>query len=218
MDCHEAKERLTEGRGGAALRRHLVACGDCSAFSLELEDGGRAVAEAMLAPTPSPGFEERVARRLGEEEISVPTRSVGPWRLALGGLLAAGLLVVGTFLLTSRPDEAPVGVPEVREEVPSPLAAVTEPRLENRLQLWASRVESHGPTELVLRFASESRTVLLDGDLEGALLRAWAHGARRADLTVAHRVPTREVITLIEALEKIGFSYELDRSRPTGEY
>ena len=64
MDCHDAKERILEGREGAAVRRHVERCEDCGAYARELAGGGRQIARAFLAVPPSPGFEDRVAARV----------------------------------------------------------------------------------------------------------------------------------------------------------
>lgn len=207
MDCHETKDRLLEGREGAAVRRHLRRCGDCEAYARELAAGGREIAEGFLARAPSPGFEERVMAGLAEQEIPVRTGPV----IRPAGLVAAALLLLlagSVALLITRGDAPP---PAGSEE---PLLVVTEPVRENPLAIVLHREVTEGPTELVLSFAGESRVLPGASELEGELHDAWTRGARRVRMTVAPEVPGREIMTAIEALEKAGYSFELTRVKP----
>jgi len=207
MDCHDAKERILEGREGAAVRRHVERCEDCGAYARELAGGGRRIARAFLAVPPSPGFEDRVAARVREREISIRDRArTRPVRVLVAALVPA--VLAGVYLLLTAPSEAPP-VPSEPETIP--VIVVTEPFRENPLVAILSRDELTGPTQLALDFAGEARALTLPGDLEGELLRAWALGARRVEMTVAPEVPGREIVAAIEAMEKAGFGFELVR-------
>ncbi|MEN8151480.1 MAG: hypothetical protein ABFS86_16810 [Planctomycetota bacterium] len=213
MDCHEAKDRLVEGRRTAALSRHLERCEDCAAFRREVESGGREVAEAYLARPPSSGFEERVAARLREREISVRPR---PARRLAGLLIPAAAILAAVFAwLALIPGPEPVPLPASPED-PTPVARVvpTEPLRENLLYVTVRRAGLAKPTTLDLSFAGEERDVALSGDAEGEFFRAWALGARTADVTVQPRIPGREICRLIEHLEMAGFSYTITRTKP----
>jgi hypothetical protein len=145
--------------------------------------------------------------RLGEREISVRT---GP-AFRPSGLLAAALLLLlagSVALLIFRGDAPP------REPAEEQVLVVTEPVRENPLAIVLHREESVGPTELVLTFAGESRVLPGPVGLESALHSAWSRGARRVEMTVAPEVPGSEVMHAIEALEKVGYSFELTRVRP----
>lgn len=208
MDCHDAKERLRRERNSTAVRRHLSRCPDCRDFSRDLEDGERELSEAFLSILPSPGFEERVAQRVAEREISVRRR---PRNLAaaVGVPLLLLLLVGGAYALfpptTGTPPAPPVVV--AREPV------VTDPRQENSLELFLWRERSDSETEMLARFAGQSVAVALTGDVETTLLDHWVRGARRVEMRVSPEVPGREIVLLIELLEKAGFSWEIERQK-----
>jgi len=212
MDCHEAKDRLTEGRRTAALERHLARCEDCAAFLREVESGGRDLADAYLASPPSPGFEERVAARLREREISVRPRSGG--RLVRLLVPAAVVLLAVAVWQVVLPEAAPPVLPPPEPD-PKPVAEVvpTEPLRENLLYVSLHRELSERPTVLSLSFAGELRAVRLDGDVEGEIFRSYAFGARTADVSIGEEIPGREICSLIETLEKAGFSYFLTRTK-----
>jgi hypothetical protein len=212
MDCHEAKDRLTEGRATAALDRHLARCEDCAAFRREVASGGRELADAYLAAPPSPGFEERISARLREREISV--------RPGVGGRLVRLLLPAAVVLLAvvvwqaATPEPAPPIAPPPIEE-PKPVAQMvpTESLRENLLYVSIHRGASENPTVLSLSFAGEERSVRLDGDTEGEIFRSFALGARTADILIGEEIPGREICRVIETLEKAGFSYYLTRTK-----
>lgn len=207
MDCHDAKERLKEERKGTAVRRHLDRCTDCREFSRDLADGGRELAEAFLSVPPSPGFEERVSQQVAEREISVrrtPRNIAVAVAVPLIVLLIAGFAYTLYAPTTGQP-AAPVPV------VPEP--TLTYPRQENLLELFLWREQSDSPTEMLARFAGESTAVLLAGDIETTLLHHYVLGARRVTVRVSPEVPGREIIGLIELLEKDGFSWEIERRK-----
>jgi hypothetical protein len=217
MDCHDAKERLTEGRETAAVRRHLERCEDCAAFRQELSGGGREIAEAFLAGTPSGGFEDAVARRIREDEIGVETRASGRLVRVLVPALFV-LLLTAIWLLAVPREEAPspgtdTGKEVARTAVPAPVLVPTEPRGENSLFVSVWRDDSVSPTRLSLQFAGTRRTVKIDADVEEAVLYTFALGARRAVITAGPEVPGREVFRLLETMEKIGLSYDLSRPK-----
>jgi len=217
MDCHEAKDRLTEGRRTAALARHLARCEDCAAFRREVESGGRELADAYLASPPSPGFEERISARLREREISV--------RPGMGGRFVRMLLPAAVLLLavvvwraatpeTAPPaDSQPIDLPPAGEPVPVAQVVPTQPLRENLLYVSIHRGASENPTVLSLSFAGEERSVRLDGDTEGEIFRSFALGARTADIVIGCEIPGREICRVIETLEKAGFSYFLTRTK-----
>jgi hypothetical protein len=209
MDCHEAKDRLREKRRTASLDRHVGRCPDCAAFERELRTGGRDLAEAFLASPPSPGFEERVNARLREREIAVPTRPTGRFALLLVPAAVVLLAVAGWRLAFPPPpaEPPPEKTAPVRKVVP------TEPRRQNPLYVRIDRVVSNARTELLLSFAGRTRQMSPDGDVENEVLTAWAMGARIAEVTVGRDVPSREVLPIVERLEKAGFSYSLVRGR-----
>jgi hypothetical protein len=205
MNCHDARDRLTEGRRTAALDRHLERCEDCRAFGREIRGIGRDVSEAYLAEPPSAGFEERVAARLREREISVRPRLRSRFVLAF----SPAVLFAVIFLVW----RLSVGVePPPPSEADQKVAVVTtDPVTENLLYLSLARPSSEGATLLLLSFAGEEREVELRGDVEGEVFRSYALGARTADVTIGRRIPGNEIKVLIDVLENAGFAYRLTR-------
>ncbi|MHC4471100.1 MAG: hypothetical protein ACYTDY_09340 [Planctomycetota bacterium] len=206
MDCHDAKERIFEGRRTAAVRRHLSKCGDCRDFAGDLETGGREIAEAFLAAGPRPGFEAQVAARLSEEELaatpgpaSLTVRLIG-LVLFLGLVLSGYLVVRGARRESPRPVERASGV-------------VTAPHLDHPLVLAAARDRSDGPTLVSLGFAGETWSVPLSGDVEREVLHAWSRGARTVVVEVTEQVPFPEVTRILGVLERAGFAYDLKRPK-----
>lgn len=214
MNCREAKERLAEGRETAAVRRHLAGCPDCAAYGRELETGGREIADAFLAVGPSPGFEERVGARLVETEVSAGPRA----RRRFAALAAAAVLplalAVTWFALLRTGDDAPPAAPPAppAPEVAERQVVVTEPEQDNPLVVHLRR-EAARTTVLDLRFAGDARRVPGMDAAFDALLHAFARGARRAEVTVDPDVPSRDVATLVESLERAGFAWDLLRRR-----
>ena len=209
MDCHDAKDRLRRERTGTAVRRHLMRCQDCREFSRDLADGERELADAFLSVPPSPGFEERVARHVAEREISVRRR---PRRLLAAVVVPLLLLFgIGTAYSLFPPTTGSPPTPPPAPMVLEP--AVTDPLRENPLELFLWRERSVSDTELLARFAGESETVTLAGAVEETLLKLWVRGARRVEMRVSTEVPGREIIGLIELLEKTGFSWEITRKK-----
>ena len=212
MNCHEAKERLTEGRPAGAVGRHLEACADCAAYARELRIGGREIADAFLASAPSPGFEARVAARLAEPEIAAAARPRRPFAvlaavavLLLGG---AGIFAFGRGGGDAAAPPAPAPAPA------APLVVLTEPEHEYPLLLYVERSGTEAETTLGFSFAGAERTVPISAGVEDELLRAWAMGARRAEITVAADVPGREITFVLDGLEKTGYEYQLFRRKP----
>jgi hypothetical protein len=209
MDCHDAKDRLRRERTSTAVRRHLAHCQDCREFSRDLSDGERELSAAFLSVPPSPGFEERVAQRVAEREISVHRRP----RTLLAAAAVPFLLLLAVAVVTSLfpPATGKPPAPPPPPAVPEPV--VTDPRRENPLELFLWRERSDSDTELLARFAGESVAVTLAGDVETTLLNLWVRGARRVEMRVSPEVPGREIIELIELLEKSGFSWEIRRKK-----
>jgi hypothetical protein len=195
MDCHDAKERILEGRETAAVRRHIDKCGDCASFVSELAAGGREISEAYLAAAPSPAFEDRVAARIAEKEITARPAHVGLLARLVAPVLFLGLVLAGYLLFWSSP-------PPTQPVADAPA-----------LKISASRKVSEGPTLLALDFAGESRFVPLAGGLEREAIFAWVRGARTVELEVDERVPFREVAEILETLERTGFGYQVSRPK-----
>ncbi len=207
MDCHDAKERLRQERKGTAVRRHMDRCSDCREFAEDLGDGGRELGEAFLSVPVSPGFEERVAQRVAEREISI-RRAPRALLTVVAVPLLLLLLAGGAYSLFSPPTGRP--------EAPAPVVlepAVTYPRQENSLELFLWRERSDSTTEMLARFAGESVAVSLSKDVETTLFTHYVRGARRVTMRVSPEVPGREIIGLIELLEKVGFSWEIERKK-----
>lgn len=209
MDCHDAKERVREERLTTAVRRHLARCSDCTSFVGELDSGGRQIGEAFLAGSPSPGFEDRVAHRLAEREIAV---TAGRRRPLVAFLVAALLLLIAGagYLLMNRGRPVIVAPPS---DPPAEVAVVTRPVEENVLNLLLDREESTSPTRLEMDFAGIREEALLSEDVEDAIFRLWARGARRARLVVGPKVPGRDMFAVQESLEKAGFAFTLSREK-----
>jgi predicted anti-sigma-YlaC factor YlaD len=209
MDCHDAKERVREERPGTAVRRHLSRCPDCRAYVRELSGGGRELSQAFLATAPSPGFTERVRRKIEEREIGVSRNSRS--RFAAVAVPMVLLTLTGAALFFFRP-EAPVA-PKPGPTAPAQTAAITHPERENRLELFLWRERSDAETELLVRFAGESVAVKLSAAVEETLRAQYRRGARRVELRVSPEVPGHQLIGLIELFEKLGFSFEIDRRK-----
>jgi hypothetical protein len=210
MDCHEAKERLREKRRTASLDRHVARCDDCASFERELRTGGRDLAEAFLSSPPGPGFEERVNVRLREREIAVPTKPAGRFTLVLVPAAVILLAVAGWRIAFPT---APVERPPQEPAAPVTTVVPTEPRRENPLYLRIDRVVSNAGTELLLSFAGRTRQMTPGDDVETEILTAWALGARTAEVTIGPDVPSREIVPIIDRLERVGYSYSLVRGR-----
>ncbi len=208
MDCHDAKERVRRERNSTAVRRHLSRCPDCRDFSRDLKDGERELSEVFLSIPPSPGFEERVARKVAEREISIRRRP-----RALAAAVAAPvllLLLVGGAYALFPPT---TGLPPEPSAPVAPEPVVTNPQQENSLELFLWRERSESDTEMLARFAGRSVAVALRGDVETTLLDHWVRGARHVEMRVSPEVPGREIVWLIELLEKSGFSWEIERRK-----
>lgn len=214
MDCHDARERLLEGRESAGVRRHLIRCADCASLRRELEDGGREISETFLEGAPSPGFEERVSARLAEEEITVPIPIRTGSRFAWFLVPAAAVLfaVVAWKLFDTRPAPAPAVKPEPRPAAARP-AAVTVPVADNVLTVTLRREQTAGPTLMDGEFAGVERNVTFPTGVEDYLFLAWAQGAREVLIVVAPEVPTRELWSVMEVLERAGYSWAMRRPK-----
>lgn len=208
MNCHDTRERLLDHRATAAIRRHLARCDDCGHFSREIETGGREIAEAFLATAPSPGFEERVAARIEERELSAATT---PSRVLVRLLAPAlfSLLIVAGYLLFTQEPPSPDQAPKVT--VAKTEVVTTEPERENPLYVMILRDALAEPTRLELSFAGQAWAVDLAADPEREFLLAWARGARDAELVIGPEVPGREITVMLDILERVGFSYRLRR-------
>jgi len=153
--AHIDSDRMTEETGNPvaawseAEAGHLLVCADCR-FEFEMLATARQLGAAQLT-----GFQpERVAagvrRRLRDQPVAGPGRSLrhpGRW---LAGLAAAAALVLAVRLSIPRgpsgPDEAAVGAPAT-ESILHELDGLSAPQLEDVLQSIPPATEALGHVE-----------------------------------------------------------------------
>jgi hypothetical protein len=137
--------------------------------------------------------------------------------VAVTAAFLALLLAVPAAWLLPRGSRGPASERSdgTRERAERPAIVTTEPYRENPLFLHLGRIGTSGRTTLLLSFAGDSSRVELEpvARVEDELLRAWAKGARRAEVTIGPEVTGREVGLLLGELERTDYGWDMVRPR-----
>jgi RNA polymerase sigma factor (sigma-70 family) len=133
--CHEVREKLALGRGGAlrrrSLRRHVKFCPGCAEFRAEVLRQRKLMG---LTPPPVPSMALK-AQVLAAAGVAASAGGGGGTSIGLGGSLGLAKVVTAALMLTATPvgggillhDHRPSHVPVPRPPAPTARVADTAP-------------------------------------------------------------------------------------------